>query len=115
MRIEGKVLIYTKATRMIAAVAFVEFIARDQQERLVADLTRFSLQADGSTDTGNIKEKLFLVLYVDQRGKYTQLITKRQLTGWETNANIGGRGGLKRHLKDAVPWVVFFGVWPTAL
>ena len=47
---------------------FVEFIARDQQERLVAELTRskfFSLQADGSTDTGNIEDELFLVLYLD--------------------------------------------------
>ena len=47
---------------------FVEFIARDQQERLVAELTQskfFSLQADGSTDAGNIEDELFLVLYLD--------------------------------------------------
>ena len=47
---------------------FVEFITRDQQERLVAELTRskfFSLQADGSTDAGNIEDELFLVLYLD--------------------------------------------------
>ena len=44
---------------------FVEFIARDQQEQLVAELTRskfFSLQAEGSTDAGNIEDELFLVL-----------------------------------------------------
>ena len=44
---------------------FVEFIAHDQQERLVAELKFFSLQADGSTDAGNIEDELFLVLYLD--------------------------------------------------
>ena len=41
---------------------FVEFIARDQQEQLVADLTHsnfFSLQADGSTDAGILRRSCF--------------------------------------------------------
>ena len=47
---------------------FVEFIARDLQEQLMKALSRskfFSLQADGSTDAGNIEEELFLVLHFD--------------------------------------------------
>ena len=51
---------------------FVEFIAHEQQEQLMATLSRskfFSLQADGSTDVGNIDEELFLVLHFDPYSK----------------------------------------------
>ena len=47
---------------------FMEFIARDLQKQLMKALSHskfFSLQADGSTDAGNIEEELFLVLYFD--------------------------------------------------
>ena len=130
----------------MAVLFFFEFIARDQQERLVAELTHskfFSLQADGSTDAGNIEDELFLVLYLDYhstKGKVcivnaffsvSQLksgtgkglfdclknaLEYMGVTGWEnrligfgcdgTNANIGECGGIKRHLKEAVPWAV---------
>ena len=49
-----------------SCATFMEFIARDLQEQLMKALSRskfFSLQADGSTDAGNIEEELFLVLY----------------------------------------------------
>ena len=52
--------------KTIVAVLF--FLARDHQQRLVAELTYskfFSLQADGSTDTGNVEDELFLFLYLD--------------------------------------------------
>ena len=51
---------------------FVEFIARDLKEQLLRALSRskfFSLQADGSTDSGNIEEELFLVLHFDPYSK----------------------------------------------
>ena len=51
---------------------FVEFIARDLKEQLLKALSRskfFSLQADGSTDSGNIEEELFLVLHFDPYSK----------------------------------------------
>ena len=51
-----------------ACASFVEFIAREQQEILLAELSRskfFSLQADASTDAGNIELELFLILYFD--------------------------------------------------
>lgn len=47
------------------------------------------------------------------------------VTDWKTkrigfvcdgnNANIGQHGGLRGHLKEAVPWVLFFGVWLNTL
>ena len=49
-----------------ACATFVECIAREQQEQLTAALSRskfFSLQADGSTDSGNVEDELFLVLH----------------------------------------------------
>ena len=48
--------------------AFVEFIACDLQKQLVTAFSHckfFSLQADGSTDTGNNEKELFLVLHFD--------------------------------------------------
>ncbi len=47
---------------------FVEFIACEQQEQLMAVLSHskfFSLQADGGTDAGNVEDELFLVLHFD--------------------------------------------------
>ena len=51
---------------------FVEFIARDLKEQLLRALSCskfFNLQADGSTDSGNIEEELFLVLHFDPYSK----------------------------------------------
>ena len=50
----------------------MKFIAHGQQEQLTTALSRsnfFSLQADGSTDAGNIGEELFLVLHLDPYAK----------------------------------------------
>ena len=49
---------------------FIEFIALEQKERLQAALEKrklsfFSLQADATTDAGNVEVELFLVLYFD--------------------------------------------------
>ena len=55
-----------------SCTTFVEFIARDQQQQLMTALSRskfFSLQADGSTDAGNVEDKLFLLLYFDPYSK----------------------------------------------
>ena len=48
-----------------ACATFIEYIARDFQQQLVAALNQckfFSLQADSSTDTGNTENELFLVV-----------------------------------------------------
>jgi len=47
---------------------FIEFIAREQAESLVSTIGKchfFSLQADGTTDCGNIENELFMILYLD--------------------------------------------------
>ncbi len=51
-----------------ACATFVQFIAGKQQQQLMAALSQskfFSLQADGSTDAGNVEDELFLVLHFD--------------------------------------------------
>ena len=51
-----------------ACATFVEYIALEQKERLQDALGKcrfFSLQADGTTDAGNIEIELFLVLFFE--------------------------------------------------
>ena len=51
-----------------ACAAFVEFIALELRDQLLAALSGckfFSLQADASTYAGNCEDELFLVLYFD--------------------------------------------------
>ena len=51
-----------------ACAIFVDYIARAQREGLAAVLAKtrfFSIQADSSTDSGNIEDELFLVVYFD--------------------------------------------------
>ena len=56
-----------------SCATFVEFIAREQLESVVTSVAKsrfFSLQADGSTDSGNTENKLFMILYLDPYCKY---------------------------------------------
>ena len=51
-----------------ACSTFVEYIAQSQREGLAAVLAKaknFSIQADGSTDSADVEDELFLVLYFD--------------------------------------------------
>ena len=53
-----------------ACACFTSYIAVEERQRLVGDLTGakfFSLQADGSTDCGNIEDELFLVVFLDHQ------------------------------------------------
>ena len=55
-----------------ACAVFVDYIARAQREALAAQLAKakyFSIQADGSTYSGNVEDELYLVVYFDP---YTQ-------------------------------------------
>ena len=48
---------------------FTECIAREQIEKLVSTISKccfFSLQADGTTDVGNTKNELFMILYLNR-------------------------------------------------
>ena len=51
-----------------ACATFVEYIARDLQCQLGESLNKakfYSIQMDGSTDSANKEEELFLVVYFD--------------------------------------------------
>ena len=52
----------------LACSTFVDYIAQDLREQLKESLQKakfFSLQMDGSTDSGNIEEELFMVVFFD--------------------------------------------------
>lgn len=54
-----------------ACATFVDYIAQAQREVLLSRLAKakfFSIQADSSTDSGNIEDELFLVQYFDPHG-----------------------------------------------
>ena len=49
-----------------ACATFVQYIAKDQRLQLVDILSKakyFSIQIDGSTDSANVEEEVFLALY----------------------------------------------------
>ena len=51
-----------------SCAVFTDYIAKDLQTNLVASLSKvryFSLQADSSTDCGNIENEVFLAVYFD--------------------------------------------------
>ena len=55
-----------------ACAVFVDYIAWAQREALAAQLAKakfFSIQADGSTDCGNVEDELYLVVYTPKMGR----------------------------------------------
>ena len=91
-----------------ACSTFVEFIARDLQQNQLAQINSrskfFSLQADASTDSGNVENDLFLILYFDPYcadGKVhvrDKFFTVRQLSS-------GTAHGLFDSFKDAIKYM----------
>ena len=60
-----------------ACANFVRYIAEDQKVQLVNALSKakfFSIQMDGSTDSANIEEEVFLVIYLDTHSKDGRII-----------------------------------------
>ena len=52
----------------LACAEFIDFIALEQQQNLAKSLSKarfFSLQADSSTDSGNVEDEVFLVVFCD--------------------------------------------------
>ena len=52
----------------LACASFVDYIAQEQQKTLAVALSTakfFGLQADGSTDAGNVEDEVFLAVYFD--------------------------------------------------
>ena len=64
-------LTWALATRMIMLCAtFVKCIVEEQQQSLLetlCDVKFFSVQADGTTDTGNVEDELFALLYFNPK------------------------------------------------
>ena len=73
-----------------ACAVFVDYIAQAQREALAAQLAKakfFSIQADGSTDSRNVEDELYLVVYFDPLNhliKYVRLILTnvRSISAW---------------------------------
>ena len=73
-----------------ACAVFVDYIAQAQREALAAQLAKakfFRIQADGSTDSRNVEDELYLVVYFDPLNhliKYVRLILTnvRSISAW---------------------------------
>ena len=53
-----------------ACATFIQYIAKEQQQHLLETLSKvkfFSIQADGSTYTGNVEDELYTVQYFDAK------------------------------------------------
>lgn len=60
----------TPMIMLVLPSTFVKYIAEEQQRSLLQTLSRvkfFSVQADSSTDAGNIEDELYAVQYFDAR------------------------------------------------
>ena len=62
----------------LACSAFVEYIAQEMREdlRTIGRAKFFSLQMDGSTDSANMEEELFLAVYFDPYGSHGSVSVK---------------------------------------
>ena len=59
-----------------ACCEFVKYIAQEQRDLLISMVRFFGIQFDGNTDSANIEEELFLVLFFDpyQKGACSKQI-----------------------------------------
>ena len=60
-----------------ACATFIEYIALEQRNFLVEALRHskfFNIQADGSTDSGDVEEEFFLAVYLDDDAESTSAI-----------------------------------------
>ncbi len=64
-----------------SCASFGQYIALEQRQALVEALSHakfYSLQADGSTDCGNVEDELFLVAYFDPHAADKKVHTRNK-------------------------------------
>ena len=96
-----------------ACATFIEFIALDQQRSLIEVLSRvnfFSLQADGTTDSGNTEDELFLAVYFDHSAADHKVCVVNRFFSVR-RPNSGTAKGLSDCLKQAVKYVGLPSEW----
>ena len=98
-----------------ACVFLIQFITLDQEHSLVNALSRaniYSLQTDGTTDRGNIEDKLFLVVYLDHHaGLVDQRVHIANKLFSVRKPSSGDAKGLCECLKQAVKYVGLHNDW----
>ena len=90
-----------------ACADFIDFIGLDQRQILAHTLSNtnfFSLQADGSTDSGNIEDELFLVVFFDKNSQGRQVRIRNKFFSVRTPKS-GDAVGLYQCLKDSFSFV----------
>ena len=114
----------------IACSSFIDYIAQEQRRNLLASLSVtkfFGLQADGSTDAGNIEDKVILAVYCDPhtadgrvhvRSQFLSIRrparAKKKLIGFGcdgASVNTGAHG--LRGFLQALDYVFFFVLCPS--
>ena len=78
-----------------ACASFIVYITQVQRELLVTVLAKakyFAIEADGSTDPGNMEEELFLVMYLDPHAKDGKIHIRDKFLAIRqaASANVGG-------------------------
>ncbi len=65
-----------------ACATFVHYIAKEQRDHVQSVLAKskfFSIQADGRTDSGNVEDELYVVLYFDSSGSNGKVHVRSKL------------------------------------
>ena len=96
-----------------ACTTFIEFIALDWQRSLVEALSCanfYSLQADGTTDSGNIEDELFLVVYLDHNAADRRIHIVNKFFSVR-RPRSGDAKGLFECLKQAVKYMGLPNEW----
>ena len=100
-----------------ACSSFVEYIALEQRQTLVDTLSHakfYSLQTDGSTDSGNIEDELYLVVYFDPHAADKKVHVQTKFFTVRRPAS-GDAKGLFECFEQAVEFMGIGGDWKKKL
>ena len=91
----------------------VKFIAREQQNSLIATLSKsnfFSIQADASTDSGNVEVEMYLVLHLDPFSEDGKVHVRSRFFSPRHLSSMTGED-LFKSLKEAVAYMGLEDQW----
>lgn len=100
-----------------ACACFTSYIASGERRCLVDDLSRakfFSLQADGSTDCGTVKDELFLVVFLDSKAANKRLPVRKKFFSVRRPCQ-GDTRSLFECLEQAIKFVGLTDEWKMKL
>ena len=100
-----------------ACTYFTSYIALEERQCLVIDLTRakfFNLQADGSTDCGNVEDELFLAVFLDYKAVDKRVRVRNKFFSVR-RLHQGDARSLYKCLEQAIKFVGLTDEWKMKL